>query len=60
MSTSIILGLGHLSLYQLTIEPGTIFHTRQRKGEIMTLNDDLAAELYEITQDMTQKPASSI
>ena len=42
-----------MSLYQLTIENGTIFHTRQRKGEIMALDDDRAADLYEITQEMT-------
>ena len=50
---ALALGLGHLSLYQLTIENGTIFHTRQRKGEIMALDDDQAADLYEITQEMT-------
>ena len=53
LSEALSLELKHLSLYQLTIEAGTIFHTRQRKGEIMTLNDDHAAKLYEITQDMT-------
>ena len=53
LSEALSLELKHLSLYQLTIEAGIIFHTRQRKGEIMTLNDDHAAELYEITQDMT-------
>ena len=53
LSQALSLGLGHLSLYQLTIEPGTIFHTRQRKGEIMALDDDRAADLYEITQEMT-------
>jgi putative oxygen-independent coproporphyrinogen III oxidase len=45
--------LGHLSLYQLTIETGTVFHTRQRRGEVMALNDDRAADLYEMTQQMT-------
>ena len=53
LSQALSLGLGHMSLYQLTIEPGTIFHTRQRKGEIMVLDDDRAADLYEITQEMT-------
>ena len=53
LSQALALGLGHLSLYQLTIEPGTIFHTRQRKGEILALDDDHAADLYEITQEMT-------
>ena len=53
LGEALSLGLGHMSLYQLTIEAGTIFHTRQRKGEIMALNDDRAADLYEITQEMT-------
>ena len=53
LGKALSLGLEHLSLYQLTIEAGTIFHTRQRKGELMSLDDDHAADLYEITQDMT-------
>ena len=53
LGEALSLGLGHMSLYQLTIEAGTIFHTRQRKGEMMALDDDRAADLYEITQEMT-------
>ncbi|MDB4599373.1 radical SAM family heme chaperone HemW [Alphaproteobacteria bacterium] len=53
LSQALSLGLGHLSLYQLTIEAGTIFHTRQRRGEMMALDDDRAADLYEMTQQMT-------
>ncbi len=49
------LGLGHLSLYQLTIEEGTVFYTKQRRGAVMALDDDRAADLYEITAEMTQK-----
>jgi len=45
------LGLGHLSCYQLTIEPGTVFHTRARKGDILTADDDDVAELYLLTDD---------
>ena len=53
LSEALSLGLGHMSLYQLTIEAGTIFHTRHRKGEITPLDDDRAADLYEMTQEMT-------
>ena len=53
LSHALSLGLGHLSLYQLTIEAGTVFYTRQRKGEIMVLDNDRAADLYEITQQLT-------
>ena len=53
LGEALSLGLEHMSLYQLTIEAGTIFHTRQRKGERMALDSDHAADLYEITQEMT-------
>ncbi len=40
----------HLSLYQLTIEPGTAFHAAQRRGELVTPDPALAAALFEATQ----------
>ncbi|MDR3424321.1 MAG: radical SAM family heme chaperone HemW [Alphaproteobacteria bacterium] len=43
---------GHLSLYQLTIEPHTGFHTRMRRGETLTAQDNCAADMYEATQEM--------
>lgn len=46
-------GTSHLSLYQLTIEPGTRFATDVRRGVFAPLDDDAAAELYDLTQDMT-------
>ncbi|HEY2539097.1 MAG TPA: radical SAM family heme chaperone HemW, partial [Stellaceae bacterium] len=42
---------GHLSLYQLTIEPGTAFATLARRGDLAELDEDTAAALYETTQD---------
>ena len=42
----------HLSVYQLTIERGTAFFQRYRKGEFTMLNDDALADLYEITHDI--------
>ena len=44
--------LGHMSCYQLTIEPGTIFHTRARQGDILTANDDAVAQLYMVTEEV--------
>jgi putative oxygen-independent coproporphyrinogen III oxidase len=41
----------HLSLYQLTIEPGTAFASLARRGDLVPLDDEIAAEFYEITQD---------
>jgi oxygen-independent coproporphyrinogen-3 oxidase len=40
----------HLSLYQLTMEPGTAFHTAWRRGGLILPEEDLAADLYEFTQ----------
>jgi oxygen-independent coproporphyrinogen-3 oxidase len=42
---------GHLSLYQLTIEPGTPFALRQRAGALVMPADDVQADLYELTQE---------
>jgi len=47
-------GTGHLSLYQLTIEPGTRFAALAAKGELETADPDHGAALYELTQEMTQ------
>ena len=45
-------GTGHLSLYQLTIEPGTRFAARAARGELVPADPDESATLYELTQDM--------
>ena len=31
----------HMSCYQLTIEAGTVFHTRTKQGHILTADDDI-------------------
>jgi coproporphyrinogen III oxidase-like Fe-S oxidoreductase len=46
-------GTGHISLYQLTIEPGTRFSSDVRRGVFTPLDDDAAADLFAITQEMT-------
>ncbi len=42
----------HLSLYQLTIEPGTAFHALHAAGKLPIPDDDQARALYEATQDI--------
>jgi oxygen-independent coproporphyrinogen-3 oxidase len=42
-------GLDHLSLYQLTIEPGTPFERAHARGEITLPDDATQAALYEAT-----------
>ena len=48
---ALAMAVDHLSLYQLTIEPGTAFGARHAKGGLKGLPDeDLAADLWEETQ----------
>ena len=48
LASAIKIAEGHLSLYQLTIEPGTEFH----KKRIQAANEDIGAALYELTQEI--------
>ena len=43
-------GPEHLSVYQLTIEPGTAFHAAWRRGELVLPGAARAAALFEATQ----------
>jgi putative oxygen-independent coproporphyrinogen III oxidase len=42
----------HISLYQLTIEPGTVFHTKFRRGDFPVPDANSAAGLFEATQEI--------
>ncbi|MDO9057825.1 MAG: radical SAM family heme chaperone HemW, partial [Bradyrhizobium sp.] len=42
----------HLSLYQLTIEADTPFFALHKSGKLVTPNDDVARELYDLTQEV--------
>ena len=44
--------LNHLSVYQLTIEEGTKFYTDYKKGLLKTINEDLSADFYNLTNDI--------
>jgi oxygen-independent coproporphyrinogen-3 oxidase len=46
-------GTEHLSLYQLTIEPGTRFAALAAKGALPQTDPDHAAELFELTRAIT-------
>ncbi len=46
--------VGHLSLYQLTIEPGTAFALLHKTGALIIPDDDHAALLFETTQELTE------
>ena len=42
----------HLSVYQLTIEQGTAFHTAFARGDFVLPDEEIQGALYEMTQDM--------
>ncbi|HYD66345.1 radical SAM family heme chaperone HemW [Azospirillum sp.] len=44
--------VGHLSVYQLTIEEGTAFFPLHARGELVLPDEDLAGDLYEATQTL--------
>jgi oxygen-independent coproporphyrinogen-3 oxidase len=45
----------HLSLYQLTIEPDTPFHTLHATGKLVIPDDDTARALYDVTQEICDR-----
>ena len=53
LSEAISLCADHLSLYQLTIEQGTPFFDLRKAGKLNPPKEELAAELYECTQEVT-------
>jgi putative oxygen-independent coproporphyrinogen III oxidase len=52
LAQALSLGTRHLSLYQLTIEPGTRFASMAAKREFEPLPTEEAAALFELTQSM--------
>jgi len=53
LAEALVLAADHLSLYQLTIEPGTRFGDLYDIGKLSVPPDDTAVEMYELTQEMT-------
>ncbi len=45
----------HISLYQLTIEPGTAFEKLHKRKQFILPDEDLSADLYELTREITQR-----
>ena len=53
LAEALAMAVDHLSLYQLTIEPGTAFGDRFAAGKLAGLpEEDLAADMYEATQEL--------
>ncbi|TPG39706.1 coproporphyrinogen III oxidase [Sphingomonas koreensis] len=53
LARAIGFGTEHLSLYQLTIEPGTRFATEAAAGRLTIPDGDTAADLFEATRALT-------
>jgi len=47
-------GTDHMSLYQLTIEPETPYALLHKNGQLRIPGEELAAGLYETTQELTE------
>ncbi len=56
LNAALSLAIDHLSLYQLTIEDGTVFAERFARGNLLNLPDeDLGADMYLLTQEICAK-----
>jgi putative oxygen-independent coproporphyrinogen III oxidase len=53
LAQALALGTSHVSLYQLTIEPGTRFATLSAQGTLLPVEPDHGADLFEATRAMT-------
>jgi len=53
LTRALSFGTDHLSLYQLTIEPGTRFAALAAKGDLPAADPDESAALYELTAALT-------
>ncbi len=51
LDQALALAADHLSLYQLTIEPGTAFEALHRQGRLVLPGEDEAAAMYEATAE---------
>jgi oxygen-independent coproporphyrinogen-3 oxidase len=53
LARALALAGAHLSLYQLTIEPGTAFADLNARGKLNVPDGELARALYDLTQELT-------
>jgi len=54
LAEALTFGTGHMSLYQLTIEPQTPYDLQQRRGRLHIPGDDHAVALFEATQEIME------
>ena len=53
LTRALTFGTDHLSLYGLTIEPGTRFATLHARGDLVMSGEDLSADLFALTASLT-------
>ncbi|MCF6325894.1 MAG: radical SAM family heme chaperone HemW [Devosiaceae bacterium] len=53
LNEALLMAVGHLSLYQLTIEQGTRYFDLRAAGKLPMPDADLSADLYLMTQEIT-------
>ncbi|HEX2113666.1 MAG TPA: radical SAM family heme chaperone HemW [Alphaproteobacteria bacterium] len=51
---ALLLAGDHLSLYQLTIEPGTAFHAQHARGDLRVPDEAVGEALYDVTQELLE------
>jgi oxygen-independent coproporphyrinogen-3 oxidase len=54
LTAALDFGAPHLSLYELTIEERTAFGRRAARGELVPMDEDGQADLYELTQQVCE------
>lgn len=54
LSHALAIQQGHMSLYQLTIEPGTRFYDLHSKGALSVPDEETSAALFDLTQELTE------
>jgi oxygen-independent coproporphyrinogen-3 oxidase len=53
LSQALAIQQGHMSLYQLTIEPGTRFHDLHLAGALVVPSETICEALFNVTQELT-------
>jgi oxygen-independent coproporphyrinogen-3 oxidase len=59
LAEALALGADHLSLYELSIEPGAAFAKAVQRQDWTPADDERAADLYDATQDLTARAGYS-
>ena len=59
LKQAISISAPHLSIYELSVEEGTVFEAKQRKGELKLPPEEIALEMYRLTGKMLSEAGFS-